>query len=195
MPPKSAEDYKVNVPEALAEKVNAEELAKDPMVSQFLKDAHAAGFTQKQVDMAIGAFLERAPGLAQGMAQLSTEECTATLREDWKTDQEYQTNIKAAYRAADAFGDVNKILERYGNDPDVIKLLAKVGKELNEDTSAPAGSQATFQADVETLTKSKAYMDPTHPEHTVTKQKVQALMERTYGNGPKRNGPVVIPSA
>lgn len=195
MPPKAAEDYKVNVPEALAEKVNAEELAKDPMVMQFLKDAHANGFTQKQVDMAIGAFLERAPGLAQGAAQLSTEDCTTALRQEWKTDQDYQTNIRAAYRAAQTYGEVDKILERYGNDPDVIKLLANVGKELNEDTSAPAGAQATFQADVETLTKSKAYMDPTHPEHLATKQKVEAMFQRAHGTGPKRNGPIVIPSA
>ena len=192
LPPKSADEYKVNVPEALAEKIKAEELAGNPDFKEMLSKAHAEGLTQKQVDFVVGEFLDRSLKLQQGVNQLSEQDCVAALRENWKTDQEYTANVQAAYRAGQAYGDIDKLMGKYGNDPDFIRFAANVGKELAEDRSAPAGAQALEQADLESLTKSKAYMDPTHPDHLATKQKVQAHFERSYGGQAKRGGPVVI---
>lgn len=191
MPPKTVEEYKVNVPEAMAEKIKAEDLAKDPMLQAFMKDAHAAGLTQKQLDMAVGAFLERAPQLAGGFKQLSTEEATATLRETWKTDQEFKTNVQAAYRAGSAFGDIDKLMGKYGNDPDFIQFAANVGKELSEDTGAPAGARVTVE-DVEALARSEAYLNPRHADHAVTKARVEQGFQRLHGDAPKKPGTIVI---
>ena len=194
LPPKTAEEYKVNVPAALGDKFKAEDLGKDPMLRAFFKDAHAAGMTQKQIDMTIGAWLERAPALVQGVKQLDERAATAELRKTWATDAEFTEGVQRAFRAGKAFAgaDFEGILGDYGNDPRIVRMLAAVGKELAEDASAPAGAQAGFQADLEALTKSKAYMDPSNPEHLATKQKVAALFARTYGNEPKRPGPIVI---
>lgn len=189
------DDYKVNVPQALAEKIKAEDLAKDDGFKAFMGKAHAAGLSQKQLDTVVGEFLERSMALQSGAKTLSEQECASALRETWKTDQDYNANVQAAYRAGQAYGDIEKLMDKYGNDPDFIRFAAAVGKELGEDTPAPAGSLANFQADVEQLTKSKAYMDPSHPDHLATKQKVTAMFEKAHGTGPKRAGPIVISSS
>lgn len=192
VPPKAATDYQVNVPEALGERVKAEDLKASPDFQDMLGKAHAAGLTQKQVDFVVGEFLDRSLKLHERINQLDEKDCAADLRKDWKTDQDYQANVRAAYRAAQAYGDIDAMMQRYGNDPVMVRFLAKVGAELAEDTSAPAGAQANFQADTESLAKSKAYMDPSHPEHLATKQKVEALHQQKYGNAAKRSGPIVI---
>ena len=142
----------------------------------------------------VGDFLERSLALQAGVKQLNEQEATTKLRETWKTDAEFSEGVQRAFKAGQAYAgeDFEGILSDYGNDPRIVRLLANVGKELGEDTSAPAGAQAAFTADLETLTKSKAYFDANHPEHLATKQKVEQLMQRQHGTGPKRNGPIVI---
>jgi hypothetical protein len=175
VPPKTAAEYKVNVPEALADKIKADDLAKADTFKSFLDKAHAAGMSQKQVDVMVGDFLERSMALQSGVKQLTEQEASAKLRETWKTDAEFKAGVEQAFRAGKAYAgaDFDGILDDYGNDPRIVRMLAAVGKELAEDTSAPAGAQAGNQADVESLTKSKAYMDASHPDHLATKQKVQ----------------------
>jgi hypothetical protein len=194
VPPKSADEYKINVPQALAETIKADDLAKSEDFKGFLGKLHAAGMTQAQVDVAVGEFLDRSVKLQAQTKGMDEQEATRQLREVWKTDQEFKQNVQSAYKAAAAFGDVEQILEKYGNDPLIVKLLANVGKELQEDRSATADAVANFQADLETLTKSKAYMDPSDPAHLATKQKVEALYKQKYGDQPKQNGPIVISS-
>lgn len=192
--PAKVDDYKVNVPEALAEKIKAEDLAADAGFKEFMAKAHAAGLTQKQLDTVVGEFLDRSVKLQGGIQRLSEQEATTQLRETWKTDAEFTQGVQAAFRAGQQYAgkDFDGILNDYGNDPRIVRMLAAVGKEMGEDTSAPAGAQANFQADLETLTKSKAYTDPAHPDHTATKQKVAAMFERQYGSRPKQAGPIVF---
>lgn len=194
MPPKTADDYKVNVPQALADRIKADDLAKDAGFKEFLGKAHAAGLTQKQVDTVVGEFLDRSLKLQAGVKQLSEQEATAKLRETWKTEAEFTEGVQRAFKAGQAYAgaDFEGILNDYGNDPRIVRMLAAVGKELAEDTSAPAGAQANFQADLEQLTKSPAYLNPNHADHLATKQKVEAMFQRAYGSGPKKAGPIVI---
>lgn len=191
LPPKSADDYKVNVPQALAEKIKTEDLAGNAGFKEFLGKAHAAGLTQAQVDVVVGDFLERSLAVQSGMKQLTEQEATAALKETWKSDQEYKTNVQAAFRAGQAYGDIDKLMDKYGNDPDFIRFAANVGKELSEDTGAAAGARVT-QEDVEALARSEAYLNPRHPDHLVTKQRVEAGFQRLHGDAPKKPGTIVI---
>lgn len=194
LPPKSADDYKVNVPEKLAESFKAEELAADPLLKAFMADAHANGMTQKQVDMVIGQYLERLPQVAGAYEQLNSEACTTALREAWKSEAEFNANTKAAFNAAKAYAgqDLDGILKDYGNDPRIIKLLSNVGKELGEDRGAAAGAQGVTSEDIQSMTKTPAYWDKSHPEHEKTVAKVQQFYERTYGNKPKSTGGMFV---
>jgi hypothetical protein len=190
IPPKSADEYKVNIPEKLAEQFKAEDLAADPMLKSFMSDAHAAGMSQKQVDMVISQYLERLPAIGGALSQLSADECTATLKEVWKSDADYTKNVQQAYNAAKAYGgeDFEAILKDHGNDPRLVKMLASVGKELGEDRSAPAGAAGITEQTAESLQKTPAYWDKNHPDHAATLQKVQSFYERTYGSKPKTTG-------
>ncbi len=196
IPPKEASGYKVNVPEAVADKVKAEDIQNAETFKGFMEKAHAAGLTQKQFDVVVGDFIERSLALQAGIRQMSEQEATAELRKTWKTDAEFQEGVQRAFKAGKAYAgeDFDSILNDYGNDPRIVRLLANVGRELSEDSPAPAGSTqgVSAQAELEQLTKSKAYMDANHPDHTMTKTKVDAIFQRLYGNSPKRSGPIVI---
>lgn len=190
IPPAAATDYKINVPEALASKFKAEDLAKDASLTGFLAEAHAAGMTQKQVDLAINGYLTRVEGLGVAMAQISADDCTAALKAEWKTDDVFKAQTQAAYRASSTYGDVDKLMAKYGNDPDFIRFAAKVGAELGEDTGAStqARGPATSDAEVESLQKSPAYWNAADPQHATVKAKVDAHYTAKYGDKPKASG-------
>lgn len=187
VPPKTADEYKINVPEAMAEKYKADDLAKDQMLKEFMGKAHAAGLTQKQVDMTIGEYLSRAEAMAGNVSQLDFNDCTKALKDTWKTQEEYDKNLGAAFRAGKAYGgdDFDAILQAYGNDPRVVRMLAKVGAEMKEDTGALPGAQGQTQQSAESLSKTKAYWDKNDPAHAATVEKVRAFYESTFGTKPK----------
>lgn len=196
LPPKTAEEYKINVPEAMAEKFKADDLAKDPLMKDFLGKAHAAGLTQKQIDLTIGEYLSRAEKLAGGVQELDFNDCTKDLKSEWKTEADYAKNLNAAFRAAKAYAgtDFDGVLKDYGNDPRVVRMLARVGAEMKEDTGAPAGAHGVTQQAVESLTKTPAYWDKNHADHAATVEKVRAFYEGTYGTKPKTTGAVSFTS-
>lgn len=165
VPPKTPEEYVVTVPDALKDTWKP---AEDPLLQGFLKDAHAAGFTQKQLDLALGKYMEVAPGLVNGSKELSAEDCTATLKTEWKTDEQYKAGVSAAYKAAVGYfgADAEAIISEYGNDARIIRALSKIGAEMGEDTSASAGTTTNGGGDsVETLMASEAYNNPKHVDH------------------------------
>lgn len=170
-PPKSADDYVVNVPDDLKEALG--DFKDDPMLKDFLKDAHAAGMSQKQVDIAINKYLQAIPELAGGVQQLNADDCVASLKETWKTDGEYQAGVQSAFKAAQGFfgEDAQHIIDKYGNDPILIRGLAKIGKEMGEDSAVNPESALTAGQTIDELMASPAYNDSKHPDHAkVSKQ-------------------------
>lgn len=194
-PPETVDGYKVNVPEKLADRIKVEELSKDPGFKEFLGTLHAAKAPQSVVDAAVAAMLTRGMELRAGMNQLSADDCVAALKGDWKTEAEYSTQLGAAYRAASTYGDVDKLMQKYGNDPDFIRVMAKVGAELSEDTGTPNGGQTVSEADVDALQKSKAYWDEKDPAHAQTKAKVTAFFEKKHGTGARASGSLAFTTA
>lgn len=171
-PPKSAEDYVINVPDNLKEALG-DDFKDDPMLQGFLKDAHAAGMSQKQVDLAVGKYLEAIPSLAGGVQQLNADDCVAELKQEWKTDAEFKSGVESAKRAAIGFfgNDAEQIIQKYGNDPALIRGLAKIGKEMGEDASVNPESAITSGQSVDELMASEAYSNPKHADHAkVSKQ-------------------------
>lgn len=171
-PPKSADDYVVNVPDDLKEALG-DDFKDDPMLKDFLKDAHAAGMSQKQVDIAINKYLQAIPELAGGVQQLNADDCVSSLKETWKTDGEYQAGVQSAFKAAQGFfgEDAQHIIDKYGNDPILIRGLAKIGKEMGEDSAVNPESALTAGQTIDELMASPAYNDSKHADHAkVSKQ-------------------------
>src|SRR3546814_9746583 len=98
--------------------------------------------TNAQVEYAISEYLKAAPALVEGGAQLTAQDCTATLKAVWADDAAMSANVSASYRAAEVFaseagkpGNFDALMAKYGNDPDFIAFTANIGKELKEDTA------------------------------------------------------------
>jgi hypothetical protein len=195
LPPKTAAEYKVNVPEALADRIKADELGATEDFKGFMGKMHGLGLTQAQLDGVTAELLERSVKLQEGQVALSEQDCTAELRKAWGNDQDYQKNLGAAYRAVKAYGgeDAEALLDpkTYGNDPRMIRVLSRIGAELKEDTSAPAGAQANpslNENDIRSLMNHPAYFDKGHHEHAAITAKVRLAHEQLYGTAVRRTG-------
>lgn len=190
-PPKSADDYQVAVPDVLKDSWNPKE---DPILGEFLKDAHAAGMTQKQVDLALQKYLDIVPDLINGSQSLSAEECTADLKKEWATPEVYEAEVKKAYKAAVSYGgdDADAILKDYGNDPRIIRMLSRIGGEMTEDSSfTPPGGGIPAGQTVDTLMMSEAYNNPKHPDHATVSRQV-AEHYRRLASAAEKSGNVPI---
>lgn len=177
IPPKTADEYDITVPDALKETWKPKE---DPLLKDFLGKAHAAGMTQKQVDLVMSQYMELAPELVMGARALDAESCTAELKTQWKTDEQYNAEVGKAYRAASAYGgkDAEAIVRDYGNDPRIVRLLANVGKELGEDKSSNFDGDLGKQGDVDAIMTSEAYNNPKHADHARVSQQVRTHFEK-----------------
>jgi hypothetical protein len=176
-PPKTPEEYQIIVPDALKDALDPKT---DPLLGAFLKDAHAAGLSQKQVDLVMGKYFDLAPKLIEGSRQLSEAECIADLKNEWKDDATFKAEVGKAYKAVQAYGDkdAQAILAEYGNDPRVIRLMARVGAELGEDRSINPGGTLPGGQSVESLMQSEAYTNPKHADHARVSAQVQGYFNK-----------------
>lgn len=179
--PKTSDGY---APKVDVEGFNWEEFKADPRMQSFMKTAHAKGITNDQMSFIIGEYAQRAPELVGGAAQLDADNAATQLREVWKTDADFNKNIGLAYRAFNQLADdADKgRMDEIGNNPMVIRMLAKVGAEMQED--APAGGDINLeeQQAIRDLMKSPAYMDPKHADHERVSAQVKAYYQKRYGD-------------
>lgn len=194
-PPATAAEYKLTAPKDL-EPQAFEEFMKDPATVTALEGMHKIGLNNKQVDLVMNMYLASAAAMAQGGQVLSTEDCIGELRKEWKTDADLTKNLGAARHAATVLGarvgmDFDA-LEKAGltNNPAFIRMAAAIAPELGEDR-APAGA-ALAATDLDSLVKSKAYMDPNDPNHAAVKAKVAQHFASLPGGANKPRGPVTI---
>jgi hypothetical protein len=193
-PPKAAADYKLDLPEKIAEALGADgqkQLAESEPFKAFTERLHGLGLSQKQYASVVAEMIERGMALRQGTAGLDAKDCTAELQKDWSDQAVYDKNVQAAYAASKTFGDVDKLMAKYGNDPDFIRFAAKVGAELHPDTSASAGASAAGQGekDEHAALSSWLHSNPTTaPEYEAKRARYNALGEKIWGTGAKAPG-------
>uniref|UniRef100_UPI002044D579 hypothetical protein n=1 Tax=Enterobacter hormaechei TaxID=158836 RepID=UPI002044D579 len=180
-PPKTSDEYE---PKVEVDGFNWEEFKADPRMQSFMKTAHAKGITNDQMSFILGEYAQRAPELVGGAAELDSQSATTQLREVWKTDAEFKQNIGLAFRAFNSLADDadRGRIDEIGNNPMVIRMLAKVGAEMQED--APAGGDVNLeeQQTIRDLMKSPAYMDPKHADHERVSAQVKAYYQKRYGD-------------
>lgn len=177
LPPKAASEYQIAVPDALKDQWNPGE---DQKLQDFLGKAQAAGLTQKQLDLVMSSYFETAQDLVGGSRQLSADECVAELKSEWKTDDQFKAEVGKAFKAAQAYGDkdAQAIINDYGNDPRIIRLLARVGAEVGEDSPVGTGDAMPAGQTVEGLMMSDAYTNPKHPDHARISAQVQGFFAK-----------------
>ncbi|MFT4466008.1 MAG: hypothetical protein ACMX3H_17115 [Sodalis sp. (in: enterobacteria)] len=125
--------------------------------------------------------MQRAPALVNGAVELDADAAGTQLRAVWQSDAEFNKNIGLAYRAFHALadeGDKDR-MDDIGNNPLVIRMLAKVGAEMQEDTPAGADANQAAQQVIRDLMKSDACADPKHADHDRVAAQIRAFCRVT----------------
>lgn len=193
VPPKSADEY---APKLEVEGFNWDEFKADENTQSFLKGAHAKGLTNAQVEYVLGEYLKAAPALVEGGAALRAQEASAALREHWKTDQDMSKNVQASYRAVQAFasegdglGSFDKLMTKYGNDPDFVAFAANIGKELREDVPVAGGNPVTdgdFAVKTAELREQLQTLSVEDPKRKAIQGQLDSLYASRYPSGTSR---------
>lgn len=192
-PPKTAEEY---APKLEVEGFDFDEFKADETGKSFLKGAHAKGLTNDQVSYVLGEYLKAAPGLVEGGAVLSQQDCTAALKTVWADDQSMKAGVSASYRAAQTFasegtapGNFDALMAKYGNDPDFIAFTANIGKELREDSPVNANnpaSEADFNVKAAELRAQLEAMPQHDPKRAAVKAQLDGMYAARFPSGGSR---------
>lgn len=180
LPPKSAEDYTIAVPDQFKDG-----WVEDDRTKAFRADALAAGLTQKQFDFVMGRYFTVAPQLVQGAIDASVETTRGALEKAWGA--EYGKHIGAAQKAFEAYADAadKDKFDSLMTDPALAyRILAKIGPEVGEGGGIPAAAAAGQADEIRTLLTSEAAGNPRHPDHKATRAKIDAYYVQKYGTAP-----------
>jgi hypothetical protein len=184
IPPKTADEYQVKVPEAFKEAFNPEE---DAGYQEFRTKAHAAGMTQAQMDLVMDQYFKMAPQLAAGATQLDAEDASAELKKQWATDADFKRNVRNAYVGANAIAtkaglNIDEIMSPagLGNNPMFLRLMAAIGPEFQED-APPGGQEMVSEESITELLSSEAYTNPKHVDHAKVSKQVSEYYRRKHG--------------
>jgi hypothetical protein len=177
--PEKPEGYGFKAPETLPPGVEwNEDLAKE-----FSTVAHKYGLTKNQAS----AMVEMWQGIVTKQAEgyWTQEKGLASLHKDFKTDDEINAHVAHVQRGVKELADPDfiELLDTtgLGNDPVMMKFLAKVGKLFDEDTlpdnfQPGEGGMSVDQAKSEIA---RIRNDRTHPYHKGDKEAV-AYMSKLY---------------
>ena len=170
--PESPDKYTIEPPENLK---NIPELEKG-----FRELAHKQGLNNKQVKDLYNWY-EGQVTEASAKAQAERESALVALKTEYGSD--YEKHIDNAKKAAVLYGgeDFKAYLDNsgLGNDPTIIKFLAKVGALTKEDSvkGTPAAPATNVQEEINKIIndKNSAYHDRFAPGHAAMVAKVTEL--------------------
>jgi hypothetical protein len=182
--PATASEYKMpTLPEALKDaKMD------DALLGQFREDAHKAGFSQSQFDLALGKYFELAPALVGAGQKFTADDTVADLKKTWGDN--YQANSQNAWRgltqiASVAGLTVEQVDSELGNSPAFNKIMAAVGAQMREDRAPnpqAGGGSGNSDAEAAKIQMSEAFRNPKHPEHAAASAKWTALVTKGVVN-------------
>jgi hypothetical protein len=162
----------------------------------FLKRAHETGLNGKQAKALYDWYATEAiaAGTASRTAAAAKQtEAEAKLKTEWGTA--YDQNLTLAKNALRHYGDADLIAaldDGLGNDPRVIRVFAKLGKQLTEDglvgktggadgaRLSPAEAQQQINALKADKTFTTAYMDKRAPGHADAVDRMSRLYQQAF---------------
>lgn len=176
--PESIDGYEVNV-----DGFDYEEFKAIPENQAFLERAREAGIDSKSLNFLLGEYNQLIPNLMAGNAALDNEACITAMKVTW--GEQTDSNFKFAQAAANnviqngilTAEEVNS--PEFGNNPLVLKMAAYFGSQLQEDTP-PSNTQQTTALDVQSLMKSEAYLNASHPDHKRVYEQVVQSYQKQY---------------
>jgi len=185
--PEKPEGYEVEVP------TGYEQYYPEEMMNSFKQTGHDLGLSPKQmqglVEWQKGSVdyqmnQEQTAGDSMGV---QTEE---VLKKEFGAN--YNKSLSAAQRALRVYGTPElqqKLADpRYGNDPDLIRLLANAGKDITEDSAQGTANNSLVMSPLDAKMKieqingdkSNAYWDATSPKHQDAQEEMRQLFDKAY---------------
>jgi len=185
--PEKAEDYELSVP------IGYEQYYPQEMMGSFKEAGHKLGLTPDQMSGLMewqkGA-IDFQSGQEQSTIETLASQSEETLRQEFGGD--YEKNIRAANRALSVYGDKalqDKLADpRYGNDPDLIRLLANAGKDITEDSAQGTTNNSLVMSPLDAKMridqingdKEHAYWNPQNPKHNDAQEEMRQLFEKAH---------------
>lgn len=187
IPPNSAEEYTVAVPDAFKESFDPKA---DEGFKAFAGKMHALGLTQKQMDGVMAQYFEMAPQLVAGAAILDATAAKTTLEKAWAPHGGFDHQIRNAYQGASVIAQkagipVDEIMapNALGNNVHFLRMMAAIAPEFAEDNSSGGTSMGgpSTEEQINELMMGEAYRNPKHPDHEKVSQRVKAWFEKKHG--------------
>lgn len=179
--PESAADYRIERPEGM----QAGE-AEAPL----LEKLHELGLNSGQASELVN-WMNQGVGVVDEDSQRSQAEALASLKDDW--GQAFDTKLKDAKAALQVYGDENLANELnntgLGNNVQLIRAFAEIGKGFSEDPAIQAGgtksmgmtpSEAKTQIEEIQANSGHAYFDDSNPAHASAVERMQKLYQAAY---------------
>lgn len=178
--PKTVDEYKLVVPDNL--KALAATLPEEG-VKAFQAKAFAQGFTQKQYEFAVAEFLDQATVMVTAGRSIDSKSAVAELKATWPVEADFNSNVERANNAIRGYGgdDAAGIFKDYGNDPRIVRMMAKIGAEMGEDRAPNMAQPSTGAVDIQALMRSEAYTNAKHADHARVSQQVRDYFQRNEG--------------
>lgn len=187
--PEKADGYKLDIPEDLPA---GTEWFED-VATKFKGEAHELGLSQNQLEKVSKFYHENIlPKLAERI--WTAEKGMGHLKEKWTSQEEVDRNLESV---SAALGKTDAEFPKYltesgeGNNPVVVRALAKLGEQFKEDKQHIPGDLGTAGLDRETaLTKiAEIQRDKNHDYHKTGAAgrrgtaEMQELYKRAYPGG------------
>lgn len=176
--PESIDGYEVQV-----EGFDFDEFKAIPENQEFLERAREAGLNNKSLNFLLGEYNQLIPNLVQANAALDNESAVKAMTEAW--GGEAQQNFGFASSAANNL-IANGVLTAeevndpsFGNNPQVLKMAAYFGQQLSEDVP-PSNTQQSGSTDIQSLMRSEAYLNESHPDHKRVFGQVERFYQKQY---------------
>jgi hypothetical protein len=183
--PKTPDDYQIVAPEGM-EEIFSPDALKDSM-----QVMHGLGLTQEQAQGMVANDAKRVQDAmtARDAAQKAAyDEGVKTLKAEWGDafDQKMHQADSVIAQAVPA-DKKDELLERWGNDLDLVRALSKTGELLLEDTMAAAGGAGEramtpdeLENQAKELVATPGYLEGRLPEATRKRlaQEIHALHEK-----------------
>lgn len=167
----------------LPEELSPEVLKGDPSFKEFVSKAHQAGFTNEQVNLVAGGYLQAVQSVFDRKTEDDKTATQKILSETWKTPDELNRNLASARKAFEYFAsDEEKAqIDSIGNNPIMISLLAKIGNTMREDSPIMQTQSSESRETIQSLMMSDAYSDKKHPDHKKVYGQVSKYYRDTVG--------------
>tara|TARA_Y100000593_G_scaffold181_1_gene394 strand:+ start:150 stop:1076 length:927 start_codon:yes stop_codon:yes gene_type:complete len=169
----------------------AEDTVENPEVeAAILELAHSLGLNNTQASGLIN-WMNQGSFQAQEQFESSQAESLSSLKDEW--GQAFDSKLKDAKAALQIYGDENLVNELnatgLGNNVQLIKAFAEIGKGFAEDPAIDAGgtksmgmtpTEALAQIQEIQANPAHAYNDDSNPGHQAAIEKMQNLYQAAY---------------